>query len=56
MYIYVDKYIVKSGDTLYNIAQSFGLLSYIQILRVNREISNPNIIYPGQIINIPQLL
>ncbi|MDD4297372.1 MAG: LysM peptidoglycan-binding domain-containing protein [Ruminiclostridium sp.] len=55
MYMYVDKYIVQPGDTLIGIARSFNLLSYIQILRVNREIMNPNLIYSGQIINIPRL-
>lgn len=55
MYMYVEDYTVKPGDTLSSIAQDFSLLSYIQILRVNPEISNPNMIYPGQVINIPRL-
>jgi hypothetical protein len=55
MYMYTDKYAVKPGDTLSNIAQRFNLLTYRQILSVNRQISNPNLIYPGQIINIPRL-
>lgn len=54
MYMYVDKYTVIPGDNLYHITQKFNLLSYRQILRVNRNISNPNLIYPGQIINIPK--
>lgn len=54
MYMYVDKYTVKSGDTLTGIAQRFNLLTYRQILRVNRGIIDPNIIYPGQVINIPR--
>lgn len=54
MYYYVDKYTVKQGDTLSAIAQSYDLVSYRQILRVNPEISNPQSIYPGQIINIPK--
>jgi nucleoid-associated protein YgaU len=55
MYMYVDEYTVKVGDTLYSLAKRFDLLTYRQILRVNPEITNPNRIYPGQIINIPKL-
>lgn len=39
-------YIVKSGDTLSSIAAKFGM-TYQKIARDN-NISNPNIIYPGQ--------
>ena len=39
-------YIVKSGDTLSSIAAKFGT-TYQKIARDN-NISNPNIIYPGQ--------
>jgi len=53
--MYVDKYTVKPGDTLSSIAERFDLLTYKQILRVNRDILNPNLIYPGQIINIPRV-
>ncbi|MFA5524103.1 MAG: LysM peptidoglycan-binding domain-containing protein [Tissierellales bacterium] len=55
MYYYVDKYTVRPGDTLSSIAQRFELLTYAQILRVNREITNPNLIYAGQVINIPRM-
>ncbi len=55
MYMYTDKYTVKPGDTLSSIAQRFNLLTYRQILRVNREISNPDFIYSEQVINIPRL-
>ncbi|HEY5587035.1 MAG TPA: LysM peptidoglycan-binding domain-containing protein [Ruminiclostridium sp.] len=54
MYVYVDKYTVKLGDTLSSIARNFELLSYRQISHVNQEISNPYLIYPGQVINIPK--
>jgi len=53
--MYTDKYTVRPGDTLSNIAQRFSLLTYRQILRVNRDILNPDLIYPGQVINIPRL-
>jgi len=56
MYIYVDKYTVKPGDTLRSIARSFDLLSYRQILHVNPEILNPDLIYPDQVINIPKVV
>lgn len=54
MYVYVDKYTVKPGDTLNNIARRFDLLSYRQILYVNPQLSDPNLIYPGQVINVPK--
>lgn len=43
-------YVVKSGDTLSGIAAKFGT-SYQKIARDN-NISNPNIIYPGQRLRI----
>jgi hypothetical protein len=55
MYTYVEQYTVNSGDTLGSIAQKMNLVSYMQILRVNREIANPDTVYPGQIINIPKM-
>ncbi|HYH03260.1 MAG TPA: LysM peptidoglycan-binding domain-containing protein [Bacillota bacterium] len=54
MFVYVDKYTVKPGDTLRGISRSFGLQSYQQLLHINPEISNPNLIYTGQVINIPK--
>ncbi len=56
MYAYVDQYIVRPGDTLYNIANTFELLTYKQILHVNPQILNPYLIYPGQVINIPKII
>lgn len=56
MYAYVNKYTVKPGDTLSSIARSFELLTYRQILRVNPQIFNPNLIYPGQVINVPKIV
>lgn len=43
-------YTVKSGDTLSAIAQKYGT-TYQEIAKAN-GISNPNLIYPGQTINI----
>lgn len=43
-------YTVKDGDTLSEIAKRFGM-SYEKIVKLN-NISNPNLIYPGQILKI----
>ena len=43
-------YTVKDGDTLSEIAKRFGM-SYEKIVKLN-NISNPNLIYPGQVIKI----
>ncbi|HHY36972.1 MAG TPA: LysM peptidoglycan-binding domain-containing protein [Firmicutes bacterium] len=45
-------YTIRSGDSLYSIAQRFGL-SMTALLRANPQIVNPSIIYPGQVICIP---
>lgn len=44
-------YIVKKGDTLSKIASRYGLT--YQYLASYNNISNPNLIYPGEVINIP---
>ena len=45
-------YYVKSGDTLRKIAAKFNT-SVEVLLKVNTQISNPNLIYVGQAITIP---
>lgn len=45
-------YIVKSGDTLSGIARRFGV-ALTELLHVNRQIADPDRIFPGQRINIP---
>lgn len=45
-------YIVQPGDTLFAIAQRFNT-SPNEILSVNPQITNPNLIFPGQTILIP---
>ncbi len=45
-------YIIQSGDTLYKIAQTFNT-SVNFILSTNPQITNPDLIFPGQIIVIP---
>ncbi|WP_051688121.1 SafA/ExsA family spore coat assembly protein [Desulfofalx alkaliphila] len=46
------QYTVQAGDTLFRIAQGFGV-SLDQLIAANPQIRDPNIIMPGQIINIP---
>ena len=45
-------YYVKKGDTLRKIAEKFST-TVDAILKVNTQISNPNLIYVGQAITIP---
>jgi len=45
-------YTVQSGDTLKKIAARFGT-TLDAILQVNPQIANPNLIYVGQVINLP---
>ncbi len=45
-------YTVKNGDTLYTIAKNNNV-SLSDLERANTQIQNPDLIYPGQKINIP---
>ena len=45
-------YTVKASDTLYKIGQRFGV-TVQQITAANPQITNPNVIYVGQVICIP---
>lgn len=47
----IRTYIIKSGDTLWAIARRFKM-SLATLLRRNKQIKNPNKIYPKQKINI----
>lgn len=44
-------YIVKSGDSLWAIANAYGL-SVARLIQLNPQIANPNLIYPGQAVHI----
>ncbi len=49
-------YTVKSGDCLWNIAKKYygNGAQYTKIYNANKsKISNPNLIYPGQVLTIP---
>jgi uncharacterized protein (TIGR02594 family) len=45
-------YTVRTGDTLSRIAQRYGV-SLQQLLQSNPQIEDPDLIYPGQKINVP---
>lgn len=52
----VKTYTVKSGDCLWNIAKRYygNGARYSDIYNANKDkISNPNLIYPGQVLTIP---
>ncbi|WP_334110588.1 LysM peptidoglycan-binding domain-containing protein [Thermodesulfitimonas autotrophica] len=46
------QYVVKKGDTMWGIARTYGI-SLADLVKANPQIENPNLIYPGQRINIP---
>lgn len=48
-------YNIRSGDTLARISV-FHKTSVDELLALNREIENPNAIFPGQVINVPETL
>jgi spore coat assembly protein SafA len=45
-------YVVQSGDTLGKIARRFGV-SLKSLIAANPQISNPSLIYAGQVISLP---
>ena len=47
---YIKTYIVRSGDTLSSIAKKFH--TTVETLVEVNAISNPNLIYPGQVLKI----
>lgn len=47
----IKTYTVQSGDTLWGIAQLYGI-TVNQIVQLN-QIQNPNLIYPGQVFCLP---
>lgn len=47
-------YTVKSGDTLFKIAQDLGLNDWRALFSLNSDtLSNPDLIYVGQTLNVP---
>ncbi|MFL8939098.1 SafA/ExsA family spore coat assembly protein [Rossellomorea oryzaecorticis] len=49
-----QSYQVKKGDTLWKISKKFRV-GLSEIIDANPQLSNPDLIYPGQEINIPRL-
>ena len=45
-------YTVKAGDTLSSISRQYGV-TLQSVIAANPQIKNPNIIHPGQVINLP---
>lgn len=45
-------YLVKRGDTLFGIAITYGT-TVAQILNINPQITDPDLIFPGQVICVP---
>lgn len=50
----MQQYVVKPNDTLYLIAHEFNV-PLAQLIKANPQISNPNMIFEGQTITIPDL-
>lgn len=48
----VMEYVVQPGDTLSGIARRFGV-SLAALLVVNPEITDPDLIFPGEVVRIP---
>jgi tyrosinase len=48
----MSTYVVQQGDTLSGIAQRFGV-SLQALEAANPQISDPNLIFPGQLVTIP---
>ncbi len=51
----MQEYIIQPNDTLFYIAKKFKI-PLVQLINANPELANPNLIYIGQIIKIPDLL
>lgn len=49
-----EDYTVRSGDSLSKIAKKLGLKSWQDLYLLNKgTVSNPNLIFPGQALNVP---
>jgi LysM repeat protein len=46
-------YVVRSGDSLWKIAQDHGV-SLADLERANPQIGNPDVIYPDDVVHVPQ--
>jgi len=48
-------YTVRPGDTMFRIAQRFGV-SLDALIRANPQIPNPDLIFPGQVLCVPRVV
>jgi len=46
------EYVVQPGDTMFLIAQRYGV-SLDELIKANPQIRNPDVIFPGEVIHIP---
>jgi len=53
-YAQTQTYTVKSGDTMWKIATKYQI-GLSEIIAANPQIKNPDLIYPGQVLTIPNL-
>jgi len=52
--IAADVYYVQRGDSLWKIAQKYQI-GLSEIIQANPQFKNPNLIYPGQKVYIPNI-
>jgi len=50
----MDSYIVKPGDSMWKIAVKYQI-GVSEIINANKDVKNPNLIYPKQKLNVPNL-
>jgi hypothetical protein len=50
----METYIVKAGDSLAKIGRRFGV-DLADMIKANRNLRNPSLIIPGQVINVPTI-
>ena len=48
----IDKYIVVRGDSMWKISLKYKI-GLSEIINANPQVSNPDLIYPGDVLNIP---
>ncbi|TVX87272.1 LysM peptidoglycan-binding domain-containing protein [Paenibacillus agilis] len=53
-YEIVHKHVVKEGDTLWKLAKAWGL-PLQALIAANPQLTNPNVLLIGQVVNIPKL-
>ena len=49
------QYVVRQGDTLWKLAQAYGL-PLSEMIKHNPQLKNPNVLMTGEIVNVPNLV